>query len=128
MHIVLICLPNINFGCYGNLNYHWLIMRECESYSNLKTTWTLFPLHDEDHIIPRTCSLDLAHLSRGGGGGGGLKSPPGMLHPLHFIKDLISQKPSDPHPLTMYILVPYAKTHPVTLARDSLGPFPTPFI
>ena len=20
MHIVLICLPNINFGCYGNLN------------------------------------------------------------------------------------------------------------
>ena len=41
MHIVLICLPSINFGCYGNL--HWLIMRECESNSNLKTTWTLFP-------------------------------------------------------------------------------------
>ena len=67
MHIVLICLPNINYSCYGKLNYHWLIMRECESYSNLKTAWTLFPLHDEDHIIPRTCSLDLAHLSRGGG-------------------------------------------------------------
>ena len=41
-YIVLICLPNINFGCYGNLKLP-LAFIECESYSNLKTTWTLFP-------------------------------------------------------------------------------------
>ena len=40
MHILLICLPNIKFGCYGNLTLPLAYnerMRECESYSNLKT-------------------------------------------------------------------------------------------
>ena len=87
--------------------YHWLIMRECESYSNLKTTLTLFPWPDEDHIIPRTCSLDLAHLSKGV-----LKSPPGgMLHPLHFIKGLISQKPCRSPPLPYIFLFLHIQWH-----------------
>ena len=103
-------------------SHHWLIMRECESYSNLKTTWTLFPWPDEDHIIPRTCSLDLAYLSQGV-----LKSPLGACStPFTSLKAQYLRNPSNPHSLTIYILVPYAKTHPVTPAGESLGPCPTP--
>ena len=43
------------------------------------------------------------------------ESPGGMFNPLHFIKGLISQKPfRSPRLNHVYILVPYAKTHPVT--------------
>ena len=80
--------------------------------------------------------------------GGFKECPRGMLHPLHFIKGLISQKPfrsppfnhiysyslrsdtsSDtsrglpgamPHSL-YYILLLYAKSHPVTLTGGPLG-------
>ena len=48
---------------------------------------------------------------------GGFKESPGGHAPppsLHYLRN-----PSDSHPLTIYILIPYAKRHPVTPAGDS---------
>ena len=88
-NILLNCLPNINFGCYSTLTLPLAYNERMRILQyTLKTTWTLFPLPAEVHIIPRKCSLDLAHLSQGV-----LKSPRGHAPPLHFIKALISQKP-----------------------------------
>ena len=36
MHILLLCLPNINFGCYGNLKLPLVIMGKCGSCNNFK--------------------------------------------------------------------------------------------
>ena len=54
------------------------------------------------------------------------ESPGGMLHPFTSLEAQYLRNPSDPHPITIYILVPYAKTHPVTPAGDSWGHAPPP--
>ena len=117
MHILLLCLPNINFGCYGNLKLPL-------AYN--ERMWILQYMD----FVPMTWwgsyfTKDMLSSLSSSEPGGFKESPGGMLHPLHFIKGLISQKPFRSPSLNHIIFVPYAKTHPVTPAGDSLGPCPS---
>ena len=42
MHILLICLPNINFGCYGNLKLSLVYNGKMGSCNNFKNTYCFF--------------------------------------------------------------------------------------
>ena len=46
---------------------------------------------------------------------------PGMLHQVHFIKGLISQKCTDLHPLTIIIHVSYGKMQSIALTGMAPG-------
>ena len=76
MHIVLICLLNINFGCYGNLKLPLAYIWE---NVNPTVTWKLLGLgsYYTKDMLSRLSSSEPGVFK---------ESPEGMLHPFTSLK------------------------------------------